>query len=131
MWKAARSSVIGSSHLAAGTQCEDACDLQMSVHGHMTAMVLSDGAGSAKFGKEGAQLVVSYLSEHVITPLLDGVDSEGTADRLIYELTEDDARGWVKECHCKLSEEATKVGTSIGEFSATMLLAILGANRAV
>jgi hypothetical protein len=66
MWRITGASVIGTSHLANGTLCQDT---NWVTRGHprdpwpMLCMFAADGAGSACRGREGAELAVLTTSE--------------------------------------------------------------------
>lgn len=62
-WHAACAAVIGRGHETDGSSCQD-CVRSLSV-GNATAIALADGAGSAKFGGEGAVLVVDTVLDLV------------------------------------------------------------------
>lgn len=57
-WTWAKASVKGTSHIRAGTRCQDSsvCD-QIGRGRQVLAAIVSDGAGSAEFGGEGSALV--------------------------------------------------------------------------
>ena len=55
-------SVIGTSHERTGGKCEDHFAISRSRNGAWRVLVVCDGAGSAKFGGEGAKLVADAFS---------------------------------------------------------------------
>ena len=59
-------SVIGSSHLQSGGECEDAFYVKRSLDNKWCSIVLCDGAGSASKSKEAAVLVSKYFAECLI-----------------------------------------------------------------
>ncbi len=56
-WIAAGASVIGTSHLALGTPCQDSHHIFISKDGSWVAVAVSDGAGSAARSQESSALV--------------------------------------------------------------------------
>lgn len=60
-WRWASASVTGTSHLQAGIRRQDAYAVSRVGHGGIFAIV-SDGAGSSKFGGIGAWIVCRYLT---------------------------------------------------------------------
>src|SRR5258708_36290408 len=65
-WRYAAASVIGTSHTKQGTNCQDANDCQiyqLPTSETVLVGVVSDGAGSARFGGGGAALCCSTLQD--------------------------------------------------------------------
>lgn len=62
-WRAAFASEIGTSHVALGTPCQDSCIVLVEGGSDpVLGIFVSDGAGSAAFGGEGADLAVEVAS---------------------------------------------------------------------
>ncbi|WP_109806451.1 PP2C family serine/threonine-protein phosphatase [Sphingosinithalassobacter portus] len=59
-WRMAGTSITGPSHMQTGTPCQDRYRLHVTQSGALIAVV-SDGAGSARFGGEGAALLCDRL----------------------------------------------------------------------
>jgi serine/threonine protein phosphatase PrpC len=58
VWKVIGASVTGTSHLAVGTQCQDASDWR--VQAGLTCLAVADGAGSRPRSGQGASLAVRH-----------------------------------------------------------------------
>jgi hypothetical protein len=65
VWRVIGSSVPGTSHIEAGLECQDACDFAIFDADNECglAVAISDGAGSAKYGGEGARSTVRRAIE--------------------------------------------------------------------
>ena len=59
-WRWAAASAVGTSHIRSGNRLQDAYAVSMLNRDHILAVV-SDGAGSAKFGAYGAWIVCRFL----------------------------------------------------------------------
>jgi hypothetical protein len=87
-WRVVAASEPGSAHVQAARPCEDRCRVQVGQAGDGTPVLsifVADGAGSAQFGGEGAQLAVDVgtelLSGHLSQAQF-GLD-EGLAEALL------------------------------------------------
>ena len=65
-WVTASASVIGSSHVATGVPCQDACVIKTTKADEWVVIVVSDGAGTASRAEEGARHVVKFFSEELL-----------------------------------------------------------------
>ena len=110
MWKVIGASVPGSSHIAAGTGCEDAAD--WAVRAGVTCLAVADGAGSRPLAHEGARAAVARVLSRVDVPVGDPAD--WLADAL------DDARA-------ALEELAKSSGTDVDQYATTLAVAVLTA----
>jgi Protein phosphatase 2C len=71
-WRVVSASEIGTSHIAAGTSCEDSCWAQVdsTADGQpFLSMFVSDGAGSAARGGEGAELAIEAAGGFITSKL--------------------------------------------------------------
>ena len=75
-WKTIGKSVIGTSHISADKQCEDALQYKIIVDNkdeQVLIAIASDGAGSAKFAKEASN-IATYFGIQMLTNFI----KEGT-----------------------------------------------------
>ena len=102
-WLAATTCLRGRDHERAGTPCEDR--LEATEHDDAQAIVLADGAGSARLAELGARHVAQTASASLAHRFdeLFALGSNGLADALLGELREQIAR--VAEDHRAAREE--------------------------
>lgn len=118
-WRWAAASEIGTSHIRSGDRLQDAFTVSTVGNGCVLSVV-SDGAGSAKFGFSGAWLACrilkvrfrEWLSEHETLP------------------DDDTLRGWIDDIRDRISMAADRRGISPRQFAAT-LAALLIAPREI
>lgn len=119
-WRWASASVIGTSHIQNGDRLQDHHAVSELGNGCIFAVV-SDGAGSAKFGAVGARLTCRFLSirfrewvhENPQLPL------------------DDDLTGWIDELRDWISALAVRRGTVPRQFAATLAVIVVAADEAV
>lgn len=119
-WRWASASVIGTSHIQNGGRLQDAYAVSELRNGCIFAVV-SDGAGSAKFGAFGAWLICRFLSirfrewvhEHPELP------------------TDKDLSGWIDELRDRISAIAARRGTFPRQFAATLAAIVVAPNETV
>lgn len=114
-WRWAAASRIGTSHQRAGTRKQDAYGVRI-VSRALCALV-SDGAGSASHGGQGASLVTRYLLSTFKNWFLD------------HDHLPDDevVRCWIDDLRDRLSEVATRHNVTRRQFAATLvMLVVLG-----
>lgn len=124
-WRYAFASVIGSSHVRSGQPCQDAsrCERIDSRSGESVLVaVVSDGAGSASHGGEGATVACSAMQE-AISESLRGLDRVSDVDRST-------AISWVHRVRDEVGAEAVRAGLPVREFACTLLAAIVGPEAA-
>ncbi len=112
-WRWAAASRIGTSHQRSGTRKQDAYGVRLSPRALCT--VVSDGAGSASHGGEGASLVCRHLilafrdwfSDHDQLP----------GDEVI--------RCWIDELRDRLSAAAARRDLTRRQFAATLVMLVV------
>lgn len=108
-WRWAAASEIGTSHIHTGGRLEDAYAVSLMANDSIFAVV-SDGAGSAKFGVYGAWLVCRTLNVHVREWLQD--NAELPSDALLAE--------WIDDLRDRISAIADQRETTPRQFAATL-----------
>lgn len=86
-WRVVAASEIGTSHLAIGTACEDSCWAQVDrlpTGQPLLSIFVSDGAGSAAKGGEGAELAIQAAADFIAKKLKQG--EFGLSDTLATDL---------------------------------------------
>lgn len=124
MWKCLYESCRGISHVAAGTECQDA-SIVTRVHAkddELLVLVCADGAGSAHAAAVGARVACMAVTQKVATDC---------AGRSLSLMGHDDVRGWFGEAHAEVEREAKMRNTGARELACTLLVAVLGKQRAM
>ena len=125
-WRYAAASVVGASHRAAGTPCQDRhrCELIAGTADNGTLVaVVSDGAGSARHGERGAALATELLSEAAAAWFRNGGS--------VRDLDRTRVVGWLERLRAAIAGEAEACGGEPRDFAATLLLACLDERTAV
>ena len=110
-WRWAAASAIGTSHLKSGVRLQDAYTVSKLRTGELLAIV-SDGAGSAKYGGEGAWLTCRFLK----TRFREWFNQHRTIP------SEEDVLIWIDDLRDKLSFVSESRGATPREFAATLTL---------
>lgn len=114
-WSVIAAKAPGTSHLRKGEGCEDYYSVEV-VNGHSACFIVSDGAGSAQMGAEGAKTVcegaVNFIRRNV----------EPWTDASSYELLE-----YLIDL---LNAKAAECGLSIRELACTFVGAFFSAGKA-
>lgn len=74
-WRLVYASGVGTSHTHSGTPCQDSCLAQVDVltnHQPLLSVFVSDGAGSAERGGEGAELAIEAAANFVAKKVKQG-----------------------------------------------------------
>jgi hypothetical protein len=118
-WKYAAASVIGTSHgnLPEGL-CQDAHAFEYRAHSNTFIGVASDGAGSASLSQIGSRRTCDYVLERLL---------QAPATLLFEQNFAAEVLDGVKEI---LASEAEESKVKLREFACTMLVAIVGPERA-
>lgn len=122
MWAAVSASVIGTSHEATCTPCQDACRVVRLKVGDEEVLLaaVADGAGSASYSQIGSSEAVQHVLKLVTQAELD-----------LATINQEQIRGWYQEVLEHLKTVAERESVSIGELACTLLLAIVWKNGAV
>ena len=120
-WRYVAASVIGTSHEKAGGAWQDAngCQIYSMPTGETVfAAAVSDGAGSAICGGEGAartcHALLDLMNEHI------------SSGNTVEQLTRDIVESWITKIQDFLEEEATTVSRERRAFACTILGVLIG-----
>lgn len=115
-WKWAASSRRGTSHVRAGTRCDDSSRVVLVGPGRdILVAVASDGAGSAAFGAAGAVLVCRTFVDSARRHFAGGGSLPG----------HDDAADWLDAARDRIAIAAESRAASLRDFAATLVAAIV------
>lgn len=113
-WRWAAASTIGTSHLRAGSRKQDAYTIKVPAPGAL-CLIVSDGAGSASHGGQGASLVCRMLSTAV-----------GEWMRVCAGLPSDEeVREWIDAIRDRIALVAEKRGLTKRHFASTLVALIV------
>ncbi|MCC7052238.1 MAG: protein phosphatase 2C domain-containing protein [Gemmatimonadaceae bacterium] len=123
-WRIVGGSVRGTSHVDSGTPCQDACEFAILRAGDdaVAAIVTADGAGSSAHSDEGAELACAALLGEV-SDYLDGYELSAIDSQVVEE--------WFVRVHQAVTERAAELNVQVRELACTLLLGVVGMNRAV
>lgn len=113
-WATVSASVIGTSHVAAGTPCEDSCyaTVESDFRGHPVLVVLvADGAGSATYGGSGAEHAIESAASAISKQIL----------QVEYCLNEEFAAHCVIAVRERLYADASSDGNVARDYACTFL----------
>lgn len=116
-WSWAGAKVQGTSHLKSGVRCQDAYKCFLA--GDTLVVIVSDGAGSAQFGGEGASLVCRRIGQGAARYFRAGGSLPD----------EEEVLNWVNDTRDTISAVATKRGLPRREFAATLVCVLAGPNE--
>jgi len=117
-WRVAGTSVVGPRHAASGESCQDRHRVHVTSDGGLIAVV-SDGAGSAAHGGEGAALLCEAIVDRLDWFLL--MSGGGAVTRALIAGACRTVRDAVAEARRRAEERARDYGTSISAFHATLV----------
>ena len=113
-WRVVAVSVIGTSHIASGTTCQDSCLAYVdSSQGNqpLLSIFVADGAGSAAHGGDGAELAIevsaAFISEKYALPN--------------FEINHELAVGCVSRIRDRIYDHAIKCGRTPRDYACTFL----------
>ena len=113
-WRVVAASEIGSSHIANGSDCEDSCWVQVDMlpaGQPLLSIFVSDGAGSAAKGGEGAELAIQAAAVFIAEKLKQG--EFGLSDTLATDLV-----AFIRE---RIYKKAEAGGLKARDFACTFL----------
>ena len=119
-WRWASASVIGTSHIQNGDRRQDAYAVSELGNGYIFAVV-SDGAGSAKFGAFGAWLTCRFLTVRFREWVRENPKLP----------TNENLSDWIDELRDRIFTIATRRGTVPRQFAATLAAIVLSPDEAV
>jgi Protein phosphatase 2C len=126
VWRTAYASVIGTSHAAIGTPCQDAARCEVVVAGdggELLIAAVADGAGSADHSEVGSRMAVdSYLAYFGALAAKDL--SLASVDRHI-------VMQWIYDLRDSLRQLAEIEGHEFSDYACTFLGAVIGPTRAM
>jgi len=122
IWKAIGKSVIGTSHIQNNKLCEDALVYTEVIHQNESIFIAiaSDGAGSALFANQAAELIVNRGTKILIDWILNDLPINEAAILALAEILYDE-----------LAQEADNCQVPLNEFSSTFLGAVLYKSAAI
>jgi len=125
MWKVIRSSEVGTSHIGSDKPCQDSCFAGVfqgyDAHDYLVCVV-SDGAGSAIRGGDGAELACEVIARNV----------EASLNEISFNpFTELSAHTWVKNVQSTIAQTALSYGLTSRDYACTLLGAVIGSTSAI
>lgn len=123
-WRWAGAVVVGTRHEREAREGQDAGSVSgyPGRSGPTLIAVISDGAGSAKFGAFGARIVTNVVQRCVRTYLKDG----GT----VSAINQSHASHWLSVIHSRIESAANATENKFADFAATMTLAVISSECA-
>src|SRR5215468_3955823 len=125
-WRFASATVIGTSHVKSGTPCQDRHRCRVFRNGAdepIIAIAVSDGAGSATRGEDGAAITCASLIEQAELFL--------ARNHSLAAITKEDAHEWLDSVRKAIADRADDAGHDVREYACTMLFALVGLEAAV
>lgn len=125
MWKVIRASIVGTSHTDSNLPCQDDCyaDVMPIAEGlDYLICLVSDGAGSAKEGRKGAELAC-VTARSSIEATLGNLRSTPLDENSVLE--------WIKDIRRAIYEKADANALAARDYACTLLGAVVSPNKAV
>lgn len=124
-WNFAHASVIGTSHVEKGTECQDRYDYRLAdtLQGETLIVVMSDGAGSSEFSQIGAELACALFIQEVERYLEINDNFEN--------LDKEFGMMWLDSFWQKISDFAEEQKREIREYACTLLAGVIWQEGAV
>ena len=117
-WLHSGAAVVGQSHSATATPCQDKFKVQTSNDGNWLAIAVCDGAGSAEFAEQGATITSAHFCQELI--------------KLSNELSTRPPGEWINDfvidCVIRVREQLRKSAQSddIRKYHCTLVAALIG-----
>ena len=123
-WRYAHASVVGRSHVASATPCQDAsaCEVLYLAGASTLFGIVSDGAGSAPLSQIGARFACEVILDEARAALASGGG--------VGALDEEFARGSLERFQHALARVARRAGRPTRDFACTLLWAAVDEQRA-
>ena len=119
-WRIVSASVVGTAHQCRGEPCQDHCSTGIwnapDGSQYLIALV-ADGAGSARFGREGAEWACQEGKRLI---------EEALRQRMGQSLRQEDVVQWVSALRAQLAALAETAQVPIREYACTLLTAVIG-----
>lgn len=123
-WKVVAGSATGTSHIRAGSGCQDYCHFTFAgPRGAGVVLVCADGAGSASRAEVGARLACGAVLVAAAAALDEGLP--------VPDITTERVTSWYWLGRRRLALEACIEGIDLREYACTLLLAIVDCGGAV
>src|SRR5262245_51033592 len=125
-WRFASATVIGTSHVKSGTPCQDHYRCRVFRNGAdepIIAIAVSDGAGNAIRGEDGATITCASLIEQAELFL--------AQNRSLASMTKQDAHEWLHAAREAIADRASDAEHEVRDYACTMLFALVGVEAAV
>jgi hypothetical protein len=125
-WRFANATVIGSSHVKSGTPCQDHHRCRVFRNGAdepIIVIAVSDGAGSANRGENGAAITCASLIEQAELFLARNLS--------LASITKEDAHEWLDAVRKAIGDRASDADHEVRDYACTMLFALIGVETAV
>lgn len=125
-WLVAHASVIGASHLANNSECQDRfiCRTTRTKEGEILIAAVADGAGSTSSGQIGAEIACRLFADET-------EDFLKTRDASINSLNADFGKYWLEFFQKQIAEIAAKEEKPLRDYASTFVAAIVSEKRAV
>lgn len=114
-WRIVAASVVGTSHIATGSSCQDSCFVQVETDRDKTSLLtifVADGAGSAPHGGTGAEMAIEAAADFV---------GQQYAQAGGYIFTDDWAVECIQAVRAKIYAAAERQGTKVRDYACTFL----------
>ncbi len=126
VWQTAHASVIGASHLANQTECQDRLlcrTIETAADGAVLIAAVADGAGSTTEGQRGAELACKLFADEV-------GDFLQTKNSSVKSLTAEFGKFWLEYFQREISVTAAAENKELREYASTFVGAVIGAKCA-